>query len=105
MVVIAYYPLRDENLKKIIELKLDKIKRRMRENHKIRLQYDDSVVGEVAKRCTEVGSGARNVDNILTNTMLPDISRRLLASLAEGQKLTSVGVSIASDGTFQYVSS
>jgi type VI secretion system protein VasG len=105
MVLIPYYPLRDENLKKIIELKLDKIKRRMRENHKIRLKYDDSVVAEVAKRCTEVESGARNVDNILTNTMLPDISRRLLASLAEGQKLSSVEVTIAPDGAFQYVSS
>jgi type VI secretion system protein VasG len=104
MVLIPYYPLRDENLKKIIELKLDKIKRRMRENHKIRLHYDDSVVGEVAKRCTEVESGARNVDNILTNTMLPDISRRLLASLAEGQKLASVEVTIGADGAFQYVS-
>jgi type VI secretion system protein VasG len=105
MVLIPYYPLRDENLKKIIELKLDKIKRRMRENHKIRLQYDDSVVGEVAKRCTEVESGARNVDNILTNTMLPDISRRLLGSFAEGQKLSVVEVTIAPDGAFQYVSS
>jgi type VI secretion system protein VasG len=105
MVVIPYYPIRDENLKKIIELKLAKIKRRMQENHKIQLNYDASVVEEVAKRCTEVESGARNVDNILTNTMLPDISRQLLASLAEGKKLSRVEVSIGEEGSFQYASS
>ena len=102
MVVIPYYPIRDENLKKIIELKLAKIKRRMLENHKIQLTYDPAVVEEVAKRCTEVESGARNVDNILTNTMLPDISRQLLASLVEGQKLSRVNVNIGEDGTFEY---
>jgi len=105
MVVIPYYPIRDENLKKIIELKLAKIKRRMQENHKIQLNYDPAVVEEVAKRCTEVESGARNVDNILTNTMLPDISRQLLASLADGQKLSRVDVSIGAEGSFQYASS
>ena len=102
LVIIPYYPVRDENLKKIIELKLGKIKTRMQANHRIHLQYDRSVVDEVAKRCTEVESGARNVDNILTNTLLPDMSRQLLTSLAEGRKLTSVSVSIADDGTFQY---
>ncbi|HEY7304103.1 MAG TPA: type VI secretion system ATPase TssH [Bryobacteraceae bacterium] len=102
LVIIPYYPVRDENLKKIIELKLDKIKRRMLINHRIQLQYDRNVVDEVAKRCTEVESGARNVDNILTNTLLPDVSRQLLTSLAEGRKLSLVTVSIGSDGSFQY---
>jgi len=102
MVVIPYYPIRDENLKRIIRLKLDKIKRRMMENHKINLQYEESVVEEVARRCTEVESGARNVDNILTNTLLPDISRQLLASLVEGQRLRTVDVGMAPDGAFQY---
>ena len=102
MVIIPYFPIRDENLKKIVELKLGKIKRRMQDNHKIQLQYEQDVIDEVAKRCTEVESGARNVDNILTNTLLPDISRQLLTSIAEGQKLSSVRVSIGTDGSFQY---
>ncbi len=102
MVIIPYFPIRDENLKRIIELKLGKIKRRMLENHKIQLHYGPDVVDEVAKRCTEVESGARNVDNILTNTMLPDISRQLLTSIAEGQKMAAVTVSIGADGSFQY---
>ena len=102
MVIVPYYPVRDETLKKIVSLKLGKIKRRMLENHKIHLLYGDDVIDEVAKRCTEVESGARNVDNILTNTLLPDISRQLLTSIAEGEKLGSVRVSIGTDGAFQY---
>jgi len=94
MVVIPYYPIRDENLKKIVELKLGKIKRRLLENHKVNLAYDGRVIDEVAKRCTEVESGARNVDNILTNTLLPDLSRRLLTGIAEGRKLSNLTVAI-----------
>ena len=74
----------------------------MQENHRIQLNYDDSVIQEVANRCTEVESGARNVDNILTNTLMPDISRHLLASMAEGRKLSNVTVRIGEGGAFQY---
>lgn len=102
MIVVPYYPVRDEVLKRIVELKLGKIRRRMAENHKIHLDYDQTVIDEVAKRCVEVESGARNVDNILTNTLLPDISRRLLTSFAEGQKLAAVRVNIGDSGAFQY---
>ena len=102
MVIVPFYPIRDEVLKKIIDLKLGRIKRRMFDNHKIELKYDDAVVDEVAKRCTEVESGARNVDNILTNTLLPDVSRQLLTSIAEGRKLSAVSVGIGPDGSFEY---
>ena len=102
MVVVPYYPVRDEALKKIITLKLGKIQRRIQENHKIALTYDDSLIDEVAKRCTEVESGARNVDNILTNSLLPDVSRQLLGRMAEGEKLQSIHVGIGADGAFQY---
>ena len=74
MVIIPYYPIRDEALKQIIRLKLGKIQRRLKENHAMSLQYDDAVLNAIAARCTEVESGARNVDNILTNTLLPEIS-------------------------------
>jgi type VI secretion system protein VasG len=102
MVIIPYFPIRDENLKKIIVLKLGKIQRRLRETHRIEMTYDPQVVEEVAKRCTEVESGARNVDNILTNTMLPDISRQLLGRLAEGDKPESIRVNLGDDGSFAY---
>jgi len=102
MVVVPYYPIRDEALKKIIVLKLNKIQRRIQENHKISLTYEDTLIGEVARRCTEVESGARNVDNILTNSLLPDISRQLLGRMAEGEKLRSIHVAISEEGQFVY---
>ena len=102
LVVIPYFPIRDENLKKIIVLKLAKIQRRLQETHRIDLTYDAAMIEEVAKRCTEVDSGARNVDNILTNTLLPDISRQLLGQMAAGQKPASIHVAIGPDGAFTY---
>jgi type VI secretion system protein VasG len=102
LMIIPFYPIRDEALRKIVALKLSKIKKRLQENHKIELKVDDVLIGEVAKRCTEVESGARNVDNILTNTLLPEISRELLARIAEGKELHSVSVGIGQDGKFAY---
>ena len=102
LVTVPYFPLRDEAMKQIVTLKLAKIQRRIRENHKIELTYDPAVVAEVAKRCTEVESGARNVDNILTNTMLPDVSRYLLSRMAERQKPAAIHVSVGENGTFTY---
>jgi type VI secretion system protein VasG len=102
MVLIPYYPVRDEALKQIIRLKLGKIQRRLLENHKIKLTYDNAFLDAVASRCTEVESGARNVDNILTNSLLPEISRKILSSMAEGEKMTGIHVSVGEDGEFSY---
>jgi type VI secretion system protein VasG len=100
LVIIPYYPLPDAAMRKIIQLKLGKIQRRLAETHRVALTYDEKVLEEVARRCTEVESGARNVDNILTNTLLPEISRQLLARIAEGQKPEGVRVSIGENGGF-----
>jgi type VI secretion system protein VasG len=102
MVIIPYYPIRDGALKQIIRLKLGKIKLRLQETHRIELLHDEALLAEVANRCTEVESGARNVDNILTNTLLPDISRRILSGIAEGRKPASILVSIGEDGQLVY---
>jgi type VI secretion system protein VasG len=102
LVIIPYFPVRDEVLRKIIRLKMGKIVRRLQETHRITLGYDEDLVDEVAERCTEVESGARNVDNILTNTLLPEISRQILGRIAEGQKPESIQVGIGQDGSFVY---
>jgi type VI secretion system protein VasG len=102
LVVIPFFPIRDENLKKIVVLKLAKIQRRLKETHRIDLTYDPAMIDEVARRCTEVESGARNVDNILTNTLLPDISRQLLGRIAEGLRPEAIHVGIGEDGSFVY---
>ncbi|MBZ5675116.1 MAG: type VI secretion system ATPase TssH [Acidobacteriia bacterium] len=102
MVIIPYYPVRDETLKKIVSLKLGKIRRRMMENHKLELEHAQELIDAVAARCTEVESGARNVDNILTNTMLPDMARQLLGAMAEGRKIQAIRVEVGPDGAFVY---
>ena len=102
MLIVPYYPIRDEALHKIIHLKLLKIKKRLQEDHRVTLQYDVGLVVEIAHRCTEIESGARNVDNILTNTLLPEISRHLLGRMAEGEKLATISVTIGAGGTFAY---
>ncbi|ADW70793.1 type VI secretion system ATPase TssH [Granulicella tundricola] len=101
MITVPYFPVRDEALKQIIRLKLGKIQKRLRETHKVTMTYDDALLNEVASRCTEVESGARNVDNILSNTMLPEISRQMLGKLAEGETIESVAISVA-DGKMTY---
>jgi type VI secretion system protein VasG len=102
LVIIPYFPVRDEVLKKIIRLKMGKIVRRLHETHRITLGYDEALVDEVAERSTEVESGARNVDNILTNTLLPEISRQILERIAAGEKSESIQVAIGEDGSFVY---
>jgi type VI secretion system protein VasG len=102
MVIIPYFPIRDEALKRIINLKLGKVRRRIQETHKVDLLHDEVLVDEVAKRCTEVESGARNVDNILTNTLLPEVSRLLLEKIVEGELPAVIRVGIGSDGSFEY---
>ena len=85
-----------------IQNALCSIRRRIQETHKIALTHDEALVDEVARRCTEVESGARNVDNILTNTLLPDISVRILGSMVDGERLGSIRVSIGEKGQFVY---
>jgi type VI secretion system protein VasG len=101
LLIIPYFPIRDEAMKLIIRLKLGKIQKRLRETHRIALEYDDILLNEVAARCTEVESGARNVDNILSNTMLPDLSRQILSRIAEGVPAGKVSVSVK-DGALTY---
>ncbi|MCB1019192.1 MAG: type VI secretion system ATPase TssH [Bryobacterales bacterium] len=100
LVIVPYFPVRDEALKQIIRLKMNKIVRRLGENHRIELVYDETLVDTVSERCTEVESGARNIDNILTNTLLPLLSRQLLGQMAEGVKADRVTIGIGEKGEF-----
>jgi type VI secretion system protein VasG len=101
--VVPYYPLSDGVMRKIIELKLGKIQRRVEEHYKARFQYRPELVDTIAKRCTEVDTGARNVDHILTRTLLPEMAAEFLARLAAGQAFSSVEVTVDGAGQFRYV--
>jgi type VI secretion system protein VasG len=100
--VIPYYPIADDVLVKIIELKLGKIARRIAENHKAELTYDEALVEAVLARCTEVDSGARNVDNILNGSLLPEVAESVLAKMAEGSTISKIKVSADKKGQFKY---
>jgi type VI secretion system protein VasG len=102
MKVIPYYPIADEVLVQIIRLKLDKIARRITANHKAEFSYDDALVEAVLARCTEVDSGARNVDNILNGTLLPEIAESVLAKMAEGAAIAKIKVGASKQGVFKY---
>jgi type VI secretion system protein VasG len=101
-IIVPYYPIADDIMKKIIELQLGRIQKRLFENHRAQFSYDPALIEEVARRCTEVESGARNVDHILTRTLLPEISKEFLARMANGDAIGRVHVSVRGQGGFQY---
>jgi len=102
LTVVPYRPIGDAALRQIVALKLEKIARRLRESHHVEMEYAPAVVEEVASRCTEVDSGARNVDHILTETLLPEISQELLARMASGTPCHHVAVEAPGPGSFRY---
>ena len=102
MKVVPYYPIGDDVLARIIELKLGRIRERVEGNHKALFEWDASLVDAVLQRCTEVDSGARNVDHILNGTLLPEIAGSVLAKMAEGDRLERIRVGVDKKGGFKY---
>ncbi|MGD7036389.1 type VI secretion system ATPase TssH [Methylotuvimicrobium buryatense] len=101
LVVIPYYPLSDEMIAAIAKLQLKRIEKRIVENHKVPFSYDEDVIKLIAERCTEVESGGRMIDAILTNTVLPSISSEFLTRMMEGKTIERVHVGVA-NGEFIY---
>lgn len=105
LVAIPYYPLNDKMIGAITRLQLGRIEKRIKQNHAIDFTYDDDVVGLIAKRCNELDSGGRMIDSILTNSMLPEISRHILErQFAEDDPLKHIAVTV-SDSEFDYMMS
>ena len=102
MKVVPYYAINDTVLELIIRLKLDRIAARVAVNHKAQFDYDDKLVEAVLARCTEVDTGARNVDHILNGTLLPEIAENVLSRMAEGSAIERIKVSAAKNGDFKY---
>jgi len=101
LVVIPYYPLSNEMLGQIVRLQLDRIKKRVAENHKIPFEYSDDAVKLIVKRCNNADSGGRIIDSILTNTVLPRVSIEYLSRTAEGGELKAIRLGVA-DEEFSY---
>jgi type VI secretion system protein VasG len=102
MIVVPYYPISDDVMRRIIALQLGRIASRVKENHGTEFSYDEAVIDEIAGRCKEVESGARNVDHILTRTLLPEMSAEFLAKMAAGQAVSRAHVSVMDGGRFNY---
>ncbi len=97
LVVIPYYPLTDEIIAEITRLQLGRIAKRVQANHKVPFEYSDEVVKLIVSRCTEVESGGRMIDAILTNTMLPAISQEFLGRMIAGKPVERVQVIVEND--------
>ncbi|MFM0202098.1 type VI secretion system ATPase TssH [Paraburkholderia fungorum] len=102
MKVVPYYPISDEVLAEIIDLKLERIRRRIESNHKAVFEWEESLVDAVLARCTEVDSGARNVDHILNGTLLPEVAQQVLERIANGTAIERISVRASEAGEFEY---
>ena len=101
LLVVPYYPISKEVLQRIIKLNLARVEKRVKENHKVPFTYDETVPELIGKRCTELERGARMVDAMITNTMLPEIGREFLNRLVNGPAPNRVHVS-APNGSFNF---
>ena len=97
VVTVPYYPLSDAMMANIVRLQLERIRRRIADNHGIPFEFDDAAVKLIVSRCTEAESGGRVIDALLTNTVLPRISTEYLSRLTEGGALTRIRLSTTAD--------
>lgn len=102
MTIVPYFPLKQEALKGITRLKLGKLQRRLKEHHKVEFVISPDVVEAIAARCTEVETGARNVDHIIRGTLLPQISTEILQQMTTERMPSKLDLSLNEDGTFSF---
>lgn len=100
--IIPYYPLAPHVLEKIIGLKLGKVGRRVKEHYGGTFSYTPEVTQTILERCTEVDTGARNIDHIVSRTILPQLSAEFLQRMADGNEISGVEIKMADDGSFAY---
>ncbi len=103
LTLVPYFPLSPDVIRKIVGLQLNRIRRRVKEAYGARFDWDEVLVDTIAERCTETSSGARNVEKILSRTLLPELSGEVLSRLAEGETIDAITVGVDSTGMFQYV--
>jgi type VI secretion system protein VasG len=102
LTLVPYFPLSDAIIRQIVVMQLERIRNRVRDSYRATFDWAPQLVDTIAARCTESSSGARNVENILTRTLLPDLSAEVLARLAEGESINSVYVGVSTEGSFEF---
>ncbi len=107
LIVVPYYPVQHATLRHIVELKIEKLCRRLEKSHNISLRYNETLIEEIAHQCGErkgfqKDSGARNIDHVLTGTLIPEISERLLIAMADHRRISQIHVDIGGAKGFRY---
>ncbi len=102
LTLVPYFPLAEEIIRQIVALQLRRIQKRVTENYKAQFSWDAGLVEGIAQRCTESESGARNIERILAQGLLPELSALLLERMAQGQSIQSINVSLGGEGKFEY---
>ncbi len=102
MTIVPFLPINIDAMKMIVGLKLNKVGKRLDDSHRMKFTYDDAVVESIAERCTEVETGARNIDHIMSGTLLPEISREILGKMAEEDLPERLHVGLDAEGNFTY---
>lgn len=101
MTIIPFYPLKGEVLNSIVQLKLKKVARRLKQNQSLNFEYAEDVVEQISSRCKDIESGARNIDHIVNKNLLPLISTRILSNIGEETEFTNLRLYIDDKGEFE----
>lgn len=100
--VIPYFPLSDDNLMKICKINMNRIEKRVKEHYDATFSYDEDVILHIVARSQEVDTGARNIENILTRTMLPEMASECLSRMANNENISKIHVNVSEEGQFSY---
>ena len=100
--LVPYFPLPDAIIRQIVVMQLERIRARVLDSYRATFDWVPELVETIAARCTESASGARNVENILTRTLLPELSAEVLAKLADGKQILDIQVGLRPDGSFLF---
>ena len=100
--LVPYFPLSDTIIRQIVGLQLERVRARVRDTYRAPFDWAPELVETIAARCTESASGARNVENIISRTLLPEMSAEVLARLADGQQIGGINVGVGPDGSFTF---
>jgi type VI secretion system protein VasG len=101
--LVPYLPLSEAVIRQIVESQLERIRRRVHDSYRAGFEYEPALVETIAARCTETTSGARNIEKILSRTLLPELSAEVLSRLAEGRPIGRVHVGMDQAGSFRCV--
>jgi type VI secretion system protein VasG len=100
--VVPFFPLSDGVMRRIAELQLARVAERIEEHYRARLDYDPALVTAIVRRCKEVQTGARNIDHILTRTLLPELAAEFLSRMGSGEPISRVHVGLEESGALRY---